>query len=153
MEVNITVPVTESKVSHKTFVIYNLSQLLKSFFASRNYGEDVSKISIAFILVADRKGYEEWYKERKPKYIQHKSVKSKLTGEIHEIHKTFSYEIKLSDEQVNKFTSGSDNYSMKLIANEIIGSLNKLDHLPKKIKDFDKLAFKQDAERFLSKHI
>jgi hypothetical protein len=150
MEVKIIVTVTESLVSHKISVIHNLSDLLKSFFSNRNYGEDVLKILIGFILVTDRKGYEDWYKERRPKYIQRKSVKSKLTGEIHEINNTFNYEIKLSDEQVNKFASGSDTDSIKLIANEIIGSLYKLDHLPKKAKDFDKLAFKEDIKHFLS---
>ena len=34
----------------------------------RDYGQDLQNITIGIICVLERKGYEDWFKVRKPKY-------------------------------------------------------------------------------------
>lgn len=149
MEVALGIAVTENSVIHKCAVIHNLSNSLKDFFSNKTYGGDVEKIFIGFILVSSKPGYEDWYKEKKPRYTFYKSTTSRLTGETIEVNKLFCYEIAFSDELIVKFINGTDESSLKLVALEILKSLGKLDKLPKKIKDFDKDSFTKDFTHFL----
>lgn len=99
-------------------------------------------------MVFARIGYEDWYKPRKPKYINFKTKKSNLTGEILTIEKTFFYEIKLSDKQLNSFINDNDELSRKLLSTLILDSLSNLDTLSKKISDFEIEKFKADIRLF-----
>ena len=46
---------------------------------------------IGAIIVKTKSGYEDWFKMRKPKYIDYKKTKNRLTGEEMEIIKSFSF--------------------------------------------------------------
>jgi hypothetical protein len=146
MQIHIHVSVAENSTNDKSNLVYVIANSLKPFFSSQSYGDDILQVSIGFIMVTHKPGFEEWYKEKQPRYTEFKSSKSKLTGEIIEVSKRFSYQIKLSDIQLNKLINGSEKESLKLIAIEIINSLNKLDKIPKKVKSFDKSRFKSDLE-------
>ena len=46
----------------------------------------------------------------------------------------------------------SDTDTGRLVAKQCIASLDKLDKIPKKIKDFEKERFKTDFEQFFKQH-
>jgi hypothetical protein len=150
MEIRIYTVVTNlgDAIQPKMQMITKLSNSLQSYFNDKFYGEDILSVSIGLILAKTIKGYEDWYKAKKPKYIQHEIKKSKLTGDTSEVQKMFQYEIKLNDIFLEKFSNSSIQESYSLLCNEILISLSSFDSLPKKIKDFDKKAFRADLEDY-----
>lgn len=151
MEIQLKISVHDNTVQpNKVALVYSLSSEMNDFFYRKDYGDDVKKIEIGFLIVLDRPGYENWYKVKKPKYTEYKKTKDKLIGEDVIIEKTFSYEIRFSEEQLYKFTGGDDQLSKEVLISEILKSLSNLDKLPKTIVSFDKEKFKEDLELFLN---
>ncbi len=141
----------DSLIQEKANLIYDLSNQLNNYLLNRNYGEKVKKIDIGFLIVMERPGYEQWYKPKKPKYVEFKTKKSNLTGEDLVVEKTFSYEIKLNGEQFYTFTGGDELQSKSELATVILNSLSNLDVLSKKTNDFDKNKFIEDIKIFFTK--
>jgi hypothetical protein len=67
------------------------------------------------------------------------------------MHKLFINEFNFNADEYEEFISVSDEESKKILENKIIESLENLDKLPKKVKDFDKKRFKNDLLVFLKK--
>ena len=65
------------------------------------------------------------------------------------MHKLFINEFNFNADEYEEFISVSDEESKKILENKIIESLENLDKLPKKVKDFDKKTFKNDLLVFL----
>jgi len=150
MNINLKISVCDNSVrQEKMNLVHELSNNLNSEFIKYNYGEDVKKIDIGFLIVLERPGYEEWYKPKKAKYIKYKE-KVNLAGEKMIIEKTFTYEIKLKSEQMYMFTGGDDELSKKVIATEILNSLENFNKISKDIRDFDVGAFKADLREYLN---
>ncbi|MBY0067110.1 MULTISPECIES: hypothetical protein [Empedobacter] len=139
---------SDNKSYEKKKSIDFISQSLAGFLKNRSYGEDVETFLIGFVAIKTKPGYEEWYKERKPKYIDYRLTKSRLTGLPLETIKQYSYDIKFDYELYDEFVNGTEEESSKLLARKILDSFSHLDKLPKKIKDFDKDKFKSDVEEF-----
>lgn len=147
MEFGITQEV-DNKSGDKSYLVQKISDNLENFLKNRSYGEDVETFLIGFVAIKTKPGYEEWYKERKPKYIDYRLTKSRLTGLPLETIKQYSYDIKFDYELYDEFVNGTEEESSKLLARKILDSFSHLDKLPKKIKDFDKEKFKSDVEEF-----
>lgn len=147
MEFGITQEV-DNKSGDKSYLVQKVSDNLETFLKNRSYGEDVETFLIGFVGIKTKPGYEEWYKERKPKYIDYRLTKSRLTGLPLETIKQYSYDIKFDYELYDEFVNGTEEESSKLLARKILESFSHLDKLPKKIKDFDKDKFKSDLEEF-----
>lgn len=133
---------------HKSNIIVSMSQELKAFFADRFYGEDIQDYSIGFTCVLPPEGFEHLFKKKKPAYVDDKTTKNKFTGEPHRMFKLFLDSIDLDSREYADFVDSSDEESRKILARKILESLENLDKLPKKVKDFDKERFKQDMEEF-----
>ena len=67
------------------------------------------------------------------------------------MNKLFINEFNFNSDEYEEFISVSDEESKKMLENKIIESLENLDKLPKKVKDFDKARFKNDLLTFLKK--
>lgn len=67
------------------------------------------------------------------------------------MNKLFINEFNFNSDEYEEFISVSDEESKKILENKIIESLENLDKLPKKVKDFDKKTFKNDLLLFLKK--
>ncbi len=150
MELNLFISVADYTIGDNKFVVHNLSNSMKAVFKERSYGIDVLEFSIGFIMARTRPGYEAWYKPAKPKFIDFKNVKSKLTGEVSAINKKFCCEIKLSDEVIDKFVNASEIDCYSIIACEVLDYLRSLNGLPKRIKDFDLKLFISDVEDYFT---
>lgn len=129
-------------------IINHLSNSIKTHFLNYDYGKDVKSIVIITILVKTRKGYEEWYKIRKPKFISHKIIENPSIGLRKEINKEFVTETRYDNELYDTFLKATDKVSKEILAQELLKSLSNLDALPKKVKDFDKERFRADMEAF-----
>jgi hypothetical protein len=123
MEIQLGISVSDNSVStEKSTIVYDLSRSLNEYFIQKDFGNDVKKISIGFLMVFARQGYESWYKEKKPKYIEYKVSKSPLTGEAIEIFKTFFCEIRFPDELILRYIESDDNESKKLLCRSILNT-------------------------------
>lgn len=147
MRFRITVEI-DVESEHKSKIIRELSDDLETFFSSKNYGEDIQNYLLGCICIRTKKGYEDWYKIRKPKYTDYKKTKNKLTGEDYEIIKTYENDFKLDNEIYEEFVSSTDEESKKILAHEILNSLSNLNSLPKKVNNFDRERFKTDLKTF-----
>ena len=67
------------------------------------------------------------------------------------MNKLFINQFNFNSDEYEEFISVSDEESKKILENKIIESLENLDKLPKKVKDFDKKRFKNDLLVFLKK--
>lgn len=138
----------DTGTNKKTNLIQEISDNLEFFLKNKSYGEDIGTFYIGFVGVKTKIGYEHFFKERKPKYIDYRLTKNRLTGLPLETIKQYGYDIKFDHELYDEFVNGTDEESKKLLARKILESFAHFDKLPKKIKDFDKEKFKADVEEF-----
>lgn len=145
MKVQIRVSVSDRFVpDSKVNLIPPLSASLASFYRGKKYGKDVEEVEIKFLIVYPVDGYEDWYKPRKPRYIDHKTYKGKPPGLENEIKKRIILELRMPDEKLSGFCEGPDTLSRQLLLNEIALLLKKLDKLIKRKIDFDYQQFYSD---------
>ncbi|MDY3344199.1 hypothetical protein PG326_02870 [Riemerella anatipestifer] len=148
MEFNISITIDE-KAKHKSHLIVDLSEALKEYFRDKNYGEDIKDYVIGCICTLPPEGFEKFNTPKKPTYVDYKKTKNIYTGEEHTMNKLFINRFNFNSDEYEEFISVSDEESKKILENKIIKSLENLDELPKKVKDFDKEQFKKDLLAFL----
>lgn len=148
MNIELRVNELDAKIEHKLPIIETFSNEINIEFKNKNYGSSIDDFNLICILVKTKPGYEDWYIPRKPKYIEYKIYRNKLTGQELEIKNQYSIEFKIDYELYDEFAVASDKESKKILAEKILESIRHLDKLPKKIKDFDKDKFKKDVEKF-----
>lgn len=153
MNCNISYCEVDANISHQRDALNLFSSIVQSYFKDKSYGTDVYTISIGIIMVRMEPGYEAWYKPRKPRYIKYKEIiPRKEWSNIREkiiIEKELCLETRLSNDVYDQLCNASEEDSWRIFANELLKALRLLDELPKKIKDFNKEQFKDDAKRFL----
>lgn len=129
-------------------LIIKLFSDINQFINDKSYGSGIFEYLIICQIVNPPIGYEHIFKDFRPKFIENKLMTIRLTGEPLLVEKQFSYSIKISGNNFEKFINGSDSESMKVLSREILSSFFHLDALPKKVKDFDKEQFKADMEYY-----
>lgn len=151
MKFSFTVEI-DAEAQERGFLIDSMSQSLENYFKERDYGSDIKTFYIRITCIKTKPGYEAWYKLIKPKYIDYSKSTSKLTGEILEVIKTYSYNIKIDNENYDDFVYSSHEESIRILASMLINSLSNIDSLPKKVKNFDKEKFKNDFRAFFEEN-
>jgi hypothetical protein len=131
---------TSAGVNSRIFLIFE--EELSTFFSNKSYGEDVTGIIIGVCCMAEE--FENFYKKRKPKFTEYKEIR--VVNTVIKVIKTFEYELWLN---YKKYQALPDGEKKKYFAMKVLDSLDSLDALPKKIKDFDKATFKTDAINFI----
>lgn len=150
MEFELRIVVSERDTNKMLKLLETVERFLNnSFVAKHEYGEAVKKIVIGFLLVKSRPGYEGWYIPKKPKYIEDKIVISSINiqGEEH-IIKTFFYQVRPTNQEIEAILASTNRQAIEMINGLIYDSLQNLEALPKKVKDFDKESFKADMRMF-----
>ena len=112
---------TDSEAYKKASLVNEFSELLKSEFINKSYGEDIEDIYIGFSCTRIVPGFKDFSAKRKPKYKARDRVS--IFGKETVIKKTFSYDIKLDDASYELYVYGSDDESIKLLKRELIKSL------------------------------
>lgn len=123
---------------------------LERYFLLNNYGSDVLNIAIVIILIKTHPGYEEWYKVRRPRYIEYLSGISVITGEpkLWEWKKRYVIELRFDGELFDEFIESDEEGAKHILARETLKALDLLDRLPKRLKHFDKERFKNDVANY-----
>ncbi len=132
------------EIEKKANIPMVISDYLSKYFDSKNYGSDLIEMGINLICVSP--GFDQFFVPKKPKYIKDKKTrKSIYTQNDYTIEMYFTYDIKIDFET---FKNATESDAEKILAREILSSLNTLDSIRKKIKDFDWYAFKRDLENY-----
>lgn len=134
--------ITSSIEVEKKHLITEFSDGIEEYFKAKNYGNDLKSIVIGVICVSPN--FEKFFKIKKPVYTKGKKEFSD-EGFSYTIEDNLEYNLKLN---FSEFQSLSEEEAKKIIAKEILISLNTLDSIKKKIKDFNWEQFKQDLETY-----
>ncbi len=148
MKIDLGIGVAQEIFANISPVIQDLSNEMNNYFEGKYYGPDLLTLKIRFILALPKQGYENWYKEKKPKFTDFKENVSKFTGEIYQVKKEFSYEVKLSEEILKQILNITASNKKKLLSEELLKSLQNLKNLPRKVKNFNEKNFINDMESF-----
>ena len=149
MKIDLGIGVAQEIFANISPIIQDLSNEMNNYFEDQIYGPDLQSLKIRFILALPKQGYENWYKEKKPKFIDSKDSVSKLTGEIYQVKKEFSYEVKLSEEILRQILNITEGEKKMILIKELLKSLHNVKNLPKKVKNFNKNKFINDIENFI----
>lgn len=134
----------------RSSLIHSLDQQLRTYFSPRDYGKDIQDYVLLIICVG--KASDQLFPTNKPTYVDHKVSKNRFTGVPVEMNKLFMNEVKLDQSEYAYFLQAEDKDAQKLLAKKILQSLGDLDTLPRKVRDFDKLRFKNDMEEFFRQY-
>ena len=147
-----SVSLDETIIKNKSAIVYELAKSINEYIRQFDY-RGISEYAIIMYIVNPPIGSEHLFKYLKPKFIEHKVLRNKYTGELFEINKYFNYSVKITGKTYSSFVRGTEEESKKILATTILKSLSQLDALPKKIKDFDKERFKRDLEQFFKEQL
>nr|WP_319492510.1 Imm44 family immunity protein [uncultured Desulfobacter sp.] len=124
----ISADITQDKINMLT----DISLAMEEYFKDKDYGADISSLTIGIICVAPE--FEFFFKEIRRKYTKTK--------------KMLEYDIKLDHSEFKNF----DNKQIQwIVAKEILGSLSVINEL--KIKNFKTKDFKTDLINFFKEKI
>lgn len=85
MDINIRLTI-DTEAKHKSIVIYDFSEKVKSFFVNRVYGNDIENYTIGLKCIKVPEGYEKFSKQNKPVYVFYKVKKNIYTGGGHKMY-------------------------------------------------------------------
>jgi len=133
---------TSADIRKETDFISDFSNEMEEWAGEKNYGNDLIELVIGIICV--NPSVEDFFKPGKPKFIKKKKgVISEFTKNEYDIEKCLTYDIKLDFETFRKF---SEIEAKKHLSLEILKSLEIIETMRTKIKDFDLATFKKDLE-------
>jgi hypothetical protein len=138
----------EMNIRHVNDFTQELSEVVKSW----DYGDGLQNFYIGFVCIKTRPGYKDWYKERKPRFKK-VSKTTRLDGTAIEFQNVFSYDLKLSDEEFDSFCTASSNDAVRLFANRMIESFDKLEHLRKRAKPLELDSFRNDLSALVTRNL
>lgn len=132
-------------------VVNKISSICNHYFRDKDYGSNLKHYILGVMAVKSKPGYEEWFKVKKPKYVEHKLYKNPHTGEENEIICEFSSEFKLNDEEFDLFLGGNSIERTRLVAHKLLQHISEV-KIPKKVKDFDRTRFQSDMASLFLEH-
>lgn len=143
---NFGLVVTSSIEVENKYIITELSDDLEKYFKEKNYGNDLKSIVIGIICVSPN--FENFFKIRKPIYTK---GKKEFCDEdfTYTVEDNLEYNLKLN---FMEFQNSSDEERKKNVAKQILLSVDTLDSIKKKIKDFDWNQFRKDLENYFKEN-
>jgi len=136
-----------SEASTSASAVQAFVERFAEYIRSRNYGAGVEHFSIGLVVIRSRPGYEGWFKERKPRFQKLQKLQM-LNQSVVELHNCYSYDIKLSDDEIEKFTA-SEESAVKIFCQKFISSLNNFESPSMKKRDFNLQSFRNDLQSFI----
>ena len=151
MKVNFALTI-DRQASFRSDMIHALSDYLKNFFKDKSYGEDIEDFIIGINCQDIPEGYEKFYKEEKPYYLDDKILTNPHTKEKVRFEKLYCLSFLFEKDEYDIFIGKNDLISNDLLKSKVLKSLKWLDKLPKKVKDFNVEMFKHDMEKALNEY-
>lgn len=134
----------DQEAFHRLQDTIEVTDRINEWIKEKNYGEDIPNYAMYCICVKSRPGYEDWFKVRKPKFVNKKGKRNNSSEEVFSITKVFFHEIKIDGQDFDLFIRANNLESQKFILDTIINSLESREGVPKKIKSFDFEKFRDD---------
>lgn len=125
-------------------IIQSLSDDLREYLHDKQYGSSIKSYTIGVHCENIPLGFEKFSILPKPKYTKGRK-EVKFEGIPFILEDNFACSIRLDFEM---FKNAGKSDAEKILANEIINSLNIPDKMKSKIKDFDMSAFQRDIEQY-----
>ncbi len=135
------------KAEESSHTLQNFVDALAIRISKRNYGSAIENFTVGLICIKTEVGYEEWNKERKPRFRSLEKVKL-LTGQELELKNTYTYDIKLNNEEVDAFIS-CNNKAVRIFCDRLIKSFIHFKSSSMKKRDFKADEFGMDVEKFI----
>ncbi|WP_426486239.1 hypothetical protein [Flavobacterium sp. 2] len=133
---------TSADIVKETNFLTDFSNDLKYYFSKKEYGDSLQNIFVGIICVSS--SLEAFFKPRRPRYTKDKKhVKSE--GFEYDIEKYLEFDLKLDFEIIK---IASEHEAKKYLVQEILKSLEIIDTMKSKFKDFDLVNFKKDLENY-----
>jgi len=124
---------------------------LSDFIRTRHYGQGIEHFTIGVIVIRSKPGYEEWFKERKPRFRRVEKIQ-RINQSALELHNSYCYDIQLSDEEIDSFVVSAKS-AVRVFCQKLIASLTKLESSSMKKRDFNTAAFTEDVEKFIKERL
>ncbi|MGA9213163.1 hypothetical protein [Kaistella sp.] len=139
---NFGLAITFSIEVKNKYIITQFSDDIEKYFKVKSYGNDLKSIVVGIVCVSPN--FEKFFKIKKPIYTKGKKEFSDedLTYTIED---NLEYNLKLN---FSEFQSSSEEEARKIVAKELLLSLDTLDSVKKKIKDFNWEQFRWDLEDY-----
>jgi hypothetical protein len=120
---------------------------LAEFIRSRNYGAGIEHFTIGLVVIRSRPGYESLFKQRNPRFQKTQKVHM-LDQTVTELRNCYSYDIKLSDNEIDKFIASGES-AIQVFCQRFISSFTNFESPLMKKRDFDLRAFRDDVQSFI----
>ena len=147
-------PICETASKNKAWFVDGFSRrYLEEQFLTLDCGPDVEEIVIAFALLKTIPGHTEQYKPRHPKFTEYGGWKTFGPDgpKDREIKKRFFIDRRIDGDLFNEFIEADEEQAKCILAREILQSLELLDNLPKRLKQFDKECFKSAVSDYFQR--
>lgn len=140
---------SDASVRHLMPSVLGINNALEVYFASRSYGSDVTNVVIGTILVERSEIADRFHPARPFRYSRFHREKSRITGEIFEVHTTAGWDVK---PDFTTFSGQSLEGARDFLCEALIASTAVLDAHRDQYPDFDVTRFRADFEGCLRAH-
>lgn len=133
---------TSIELSSKSKLIQNFSQEIGDYFDKKSYGGDLMALFVGIVCVSPN--FMAFFKPRKPKYFKgKKNIESE--GFSYSVENYLEFDVKIEFDLLLNATEIEVN---KILARELLNSINLIYGLKKKIIDFNIDLFIKDIEKY-----
>jgi hypothetical protein len=139
---------SDVSVEHLMPAVLGINNALEGYFANRSYGSDVTNAAIGTILVTGAIS-ERFHPVRPFRYTRFKREKSRITGEIFEVHTTVGWDVKPN---FATFSGQSLDGVRDCLCEALIASTAILEEHHDQYPDFDVTRFRTDFSACLRAH-
>lgn len=140
---------SDVSVEHLMPAVLGVNNALEACFAKHEYGSDLIYIAIGMVLVDNSAIAERFHPVRPFKYRRFDTEKSRITGEVFEIHKMATWDVKPDFE---KFSGMGLEDARDYLCEALIASTGCLEEHHSQFPDFDVTRFRADFEACLRAH-
>ncbi len=137
----------DNEASTSAHAVQDFVKRLAEYIRSRNYGAGVEHFTIGLVAIKSTPGYENWFKERKPRFQKIQKIRM-LNQSVVELHNCYSYDIKFADDEIDEFVASTE-VAIKLFCKKFISSLSNFESPSMKNRDFNLLSFRKDVQSFI----
>lgn len=140
---------SDVSVEHLIPAVREINNALEACFADRGYGSDLIEIIIGVILVDGSAIAERFHPVRLFEYRRFDTERSRITGEVLEIHNMATWDVKPDFE---KFSGMGLDEARDYLCETLIASTACLEKHHSEFPDFDVARFRADFEACLRTH-
>ena len=138
----------DSSAAQSSIELQYFVDKLSVYIKTNDYGLGIENFTVGLVCIKDQRGYKDWYKERKPRFMNVQNIRMP-DGTVLELKKSYSYDIKLNDDEVEAFST-SGKKAIEIFSNRFLASLSNFETSSMKKRDFNLSKFRNDVAEFIN---